>query len=75
MRQDHTKKLNAKNARLVKSNPILPNWIGIKDACIYCSLSPSTLNRTIQRGQLKASKVTGKTLIKVEWLDRYLEAK
>lgn len=75
MGQNLTKKLNTKNAGLVKSNPILPNWIGINDASNYCSLSPSTLNRAILRGTLKASRVTGKTLIKRKWIDKFLEGK
>lgn len=57
------------------NKPFYPKWLSIIKASEYCSLSPTTLNRLINKGQLKASKVTGNSLIKVDWLDKYLEGK
>ncbi len=52
-----------------------PVWLDIKKAIQYSSLSNSTLKRAIRRGNLKASKVSGKILIKSDWLDQYLIGK
>ena len=56
-------KLNSKLAK---------GWLDLKAACKYCSLSTSTIRRSIRSGQLKSSKVTGKLMFKVEWLDKWL---
>jgi excisionase family DNA binding protein len=50
-------------------------WLDIRKAAKYSSLSESTLHRVIRKGALKASRVTGKILIKEEWLNRFLEGK
>ena len=47
-------------------------WLSIKDTIEYSGLSDSTIRRAIQSGQLRASKVVGKWLIKSEWLEGYL---
>jgi len=47
-------------------------WISMKEASTYTCLSQTTLNRAIKSGHLRASKKTGKTLIKVKWLDEFL---
>ena len=57
------------------SLPIRPKWLNLVQAVDYSTLSKETLNRAINRGELKASKVTGKTLIKTDWLDNYLEGR
>ena len=57
-------------------NKILDNrWLTIKDICMYTGLSPSTIHRVIQRGQLKVSKRTGKLLFKKEWIDGFLNGR
>lgn len=57
----------------MSTNKIKNGWMDLKDASEYSSLSKSTLNRSINRGLLKSSKITGKTLVKIEWIDRFLE--
>tara|TARA_B100000315_G_scaffold156732_1_gene145286 strand:- start:327 stop:617 length:291 start_codon:yes stop_codon:yes gene_type:complete len=47
-------------------------WLNIKEACIYTSLSVSTLKRAIAKGTLKASKQSGKILFNKKNLDRFL---
>lgn len=58
--------------KLLLEKPLYPKWLSITKASEYCSLSPSTINRLIRQSKLKASKVTGKTLIKLDWLEQYL---
>ena len=47
-------------------------WMTIKDVCNYTRLSPSTIRRATQRGNLKVSKMTGKNLFKKAWVDNFL---
>lgn len=47
-------------------------WLNLKQASQYSSLSISTLRRAIAQGRLKATKVSGKILIKIEWIDKFL---
>ena len=47
-------------------------WLTLKDVCKYVSLSPSTIFRAIQKGELRVSKKTGKLLFKKEWIDSFL---
>lgn len=61
--------------KLLLERPLYPKWLTLRQAEEYCNLSNSTLNRLIRQSKLKASKVTGKTLIKVDLLDKYLENK
>ena len=51
---------------------VAKGWLDLKAACKYCSLSTSTIRRSIRSGQLKTSKSTGKLMFKVEWLDKWL---
>ena len=48
-------------------------YIDINELSTYTSLSPSTIRRAIQRGELKVSKKTGKLLVKISdaefWLN------
>ena len=48
------------------------DWMDIKEACKYASVSDSTLRRAIAKGELKVSKATGKLLFKIDWVDRWL---
>ena len=50
-------------------------WIDIKKACIYTSLSASTIRRAIHSGKLKYSKPGGKLMFKIEWLERFMNNK
>jgi excisionase family DNA binding protein len=47
-------------------------WLALKDVCEYTGLSPSTIHRATQKGELKVSKKTGKNLFRREWIDRFL---
>ena len=48
------------------------NWLTLKDVCAHTGLSPSTIHRATQKGELKVSKATGKLLFKIDWVDRWL---
>ena len=37
-------------------------WLALKDVCHYTGLSPSTIHRATQKGELKVSKKTGKKI-------------
>ena len=51
---------------------LVKGWLDLTAASKYCSLSSSTIRRSIRSGQLKTSKSTGKLMFKVEWLDKWL---
>ena len=51
---------------------IQDQWLTLKDVCAYTGLSPSTIYRSTQRGELKVSKKTGKNLFKKAWVDTFL---
>ena len=51
---------------------IFDKWLSLKDTCNYTGLSPSTIHRAIQKGELKVSKRTGKNLFKKDWIDNFL---
>ena len=55
---------------LIQKN--VPIWLTIKDCVEYSGLSESSIRRVIQSGQLKASKVGGKWLIRYQWFESYL---
>ena len=61
--------------KLLLEKPLYPKWLTLRQAEEYCNLSNSTLNRLIRQSKIKASKVTGKTLIMKRLLDNYLEGK
>ena len=48
------------------------NWITVKNAARYSSVSESTIRRAVKRGELKVSRVTGKLLFKITDIDRWL---
>ena len=39
-------------------------WLNIDAVCNYSSLSPSTIRRAVYKGALKASRITGKMLLR-----------
>lgn len=47
-------------------------WIQIEEVSKYTSLSVSTIRRAVQSGKLKCSKITGKLLFKMNWVDKFL---
>ena len=51
---------------------IKDSWLALKDVCDYTGLSPSTIHRATQSGELKVSKKTGKNLFRKDWIDRFL---
>ena len=55
---------------IVNSNA--KRWLTIKDCVATSKLSDSSIRRSIISGNLKASKVGGKWLIKETWLESYL---
>ena len=56
--------------RIIRYNQI--KWYDLKDVCIITRLSASTLRRAISKGELKASKKTGKLLFKLDWVEKFL---
>ena len=63
-------KLNTIDYKL--DGKVSKGWLDLTAASTYCSLSPSTIRRSIRSGQLKTSKSTGKLMFKIEWLDKWL---
>jgi len=63
-------KLNTIDYKL--DGKVSKGWLDLTAASKYCSLSPSTIRRSIRSGQLKTSKSTGKLMFKIEWLDKWL---
>ena len=55
-------------------NNISDHWLTLRDVCEYTRLSPSTIHRATQRGELKVSKRTGKNLFRKAWVDTFLGA-
>ena len=47
-------------------------FLSIKQVADYSALSPSTIRRAMQRGNLKCSKSTGKLLFKKSDVERWL---
>ena len=47
-------------------------WLDINQASEYCSVSPTTLRRNVERGKLNASKQLGKMLFKESDLEQWL---
>ena len=51
------------------------HWMNIDEVTNYSSLSHSTIRRAIKKGELKASRATGRYLFRPMWVDNYLERK
>tara|TARA_B110000438_G_C15230343_1_gene401134 strand:- start:70 stop:288 length:219 start_codon:yes stop_codon:yes gene_type:complete len=47
-------------------------WLDIKEVSNHTSVSDSTIRRAVQRGELKASRSTGKLLFKISNVERWL---
>tara|TARA_Y100000592_G_C5229575_1_gene203226 strand:+ start:86 stop:307 length:222 start_codon:yes stop_codon:yes gene_type:complete len=47
-------------------------WVDINQASEYCSVSPTTIRRNVERGHLNASKKLGKMLFKESDLEQWL---
>ena len=63
---------NLKTIQKVLEDKFNQRWMTLIDICKHTSLSPSTIRRAIQRGELKASKQTGKLLFKISDVERWL---
>ena len=49
-------------------------WKTVKDTAIYCDVSPRTVRMWIKELELKHVRVRGILLIKLEWIDSFLES-
>ena len=49
-------------------------WLSLKDSVKYSGLSESSLRRAIWAGRLRAKKPQGKYVIRVDWLEKYLNS-
>lgn len=58
--------------KLIQRQPISGGWLDLRRASHYSGLSKTTLSRAIQAGKLRASKTSGKILIRQTWLDKFL---
>lgn len=47
-------------------------WLSLKEAAEFSNLSVPSLRRLIYKGRLKASRKTGKVLIRKSLLDKFL---
>ena len=61
-----------KNIQRTLDSESKDEWMSLKDVCLYSKLSPSTIHRVIQKGQLKVSKKTGKLLFKMSDVENWL---
>ena len=49
-------------------------WINIRGASDYTSLSIVKLRRAVSSGELKASKIGGRLLFKITWIEKWLNS-
>ena len=63
-------KLNEILTYVRNTNP--SKFIDINEVSEISGVSKSTIRRNVQKGSLKCSNVTGKTLFKVEEIERWL---
>jgi hypothetical protein len=52
---------------------VLRGALKLKPAALYLSVSPITLRRLVERGQLKANRKTRHLIFSIRELDRFLE--
>ena len=57
---------------LIEKGRLSDRWVSLNEAVRYSSLSESTLRRAIRAGRLRASKSTGKIMLRLSWIDRFL---
>ena len=55
-----------------KNAPIERKWFNIQDVIKYTGLSYSTIHRAISNNSLMCSRITGKNLMLVEWVDNWI---
>jgi len=51
----------------------MKGWLRPKAAAEYCNIGERTLRTWLKDEGLRSSKIRGTTLIKVQWLDAFLE--
>ena len=54
-------------------NHELRGWLKIKDAAVYCDMSERTVRSWLKDGLRHSRLRSGTILIKVEWIDEFLE--
>jgi excisionase family DNA binding protein len=63
----------SKAESLPPTQPQLRGALKLKPAAQYLSVSPITVRRLVERGQLKANRSTRHLLFPIKELDRFLE--
>lgn len=58
--------------KLIAEGRMTDRWISLEEAVRYSGLSESTLRRAIRAGKLKASRATGKLMLRLSWIDKFL---
>jgi excisionase family DNA binding protein len=51
----------------------MKGWLKPKAAAEYCDIGERTLRKWLKEDGLRSSKIRGTTLIKVKWMDQFLE--
>ena len=51
----------------------MQGWLRPKAAAVYCNVGERTLRTWLGEGELRFSKIKGTVLIKVSWLDSFLQ--
>tara|TARA_Y100000590_G_C15325672_1_gene865681 strand:+ start:227 stop:529 length:303 start_codon:yes stop_codon:yes gene_type:complete len=54
--------------------PKRENWMDIVETIQYTTLSDSSIRRAVRKGELKASRKTGKLLFQKEAIDKWLKS-
>jgi excisionase family DNA binding protein len=48
-------------------------WLKVKEAAVYCDMSERTIRSWLKDGLRHSRLRSGAILIKIEWIDEYLE--
>ena len=51
----------------------MKGWLKPKAAAEYCDIGERTLRTWLKEDSLRSAKIRGTTLIKVQWLDEFIE--
>ena len=51
----------------------LRGWLKVKEAAVYCDMSERTIRSWLKDGLRYSRLKSGTILIKIEWIDEYLE--
>lgn len=51
----------------------MKGWLKPKTAAVYCDVGERTMRTWLKGEGLRSTRVRGSILIKVEWLDKFLE--